>query len=144
MTAPILEFNGKYQFLSNFAPAEFMWDGIYWYNSEAAYQAAKVTDRRLRLEISKVTNPGQAKKIGKRLKIRDDWEEVKYDIMYEIVFEKFKQNPHLKEQLLATNDAHLEEGNWWGDKIWGVSPVGSGDGKNWLGKILMDVRSRIT
>jgi len=143
MTTPILEFKGKYAFLSNFAHAEFMWDGIYWWNSEAAYQAAKVLDREARLRISMLINPVHAKKLGKRVAMRSDWEAVKYDTMHEIVLAKFTQNPHLKEELLATGDAHLEEGNTWNDRIWGVCPPGSGDGKNWLGLILMSVRETL-
>ena len=60
--------------------------------------------------------------------------------MYEIVLAKFTQNPDLKEKLLATGDESLEEGNTWGDTIWGTV---DGVGENRLGKILMRVRDEL-
>ena len=57
--------------------------------------------------------------------------------MREIVEAKFEQNPQLREMLLATGDAYLEEGNTWGDRTWGTV---NGVGANNLGRILMDVR----
>jgi ribA/ribD-fused uncharacterized protein len=136
----ILTFFDEYRFLSNFYPAELVWDNIVWPHSEAAYQAAKTTDRKLRLAMSKIT-AGESKRFGKTIELRSDWEEVKCGIMKEIVEAKFRQNPELKAKLLATGTAHLEEGNTWGDRIWGVCPPGSGNGTNWLGKILMEVRA---
>jgi hypothetical protein len=137
---PILEFSGENHFLSNFERAEFVWDGIVWPTSEHAYQAAKVIDREGRIAISKVGRPGEAKKLGKTFNLRPDWSLLKIDIMYAIVYEKFRQNPHLKAKLLATGDAYLEEGNNWGDVVWGVC---NGVGQNNLGLILMRVRDEL-
>lgn len=138
----ILEFTGDHKYLSNFYIVEFVWDGIIWQHSEAAYQAAKTLDRATRLEFSRM-KPGESKRAGKTVSLRSDWEEVKYDIMHAIVLAKFKQNPHLAKLLLATGTAHLEEGNNHGDRIWGVCPPRSNLGHNLLGKILMDVRAEI-
>lgn len=140
----ILTFFGKYRFLSNFYPAEFVWDRIIWPSSEHAYVAAKTLDREERLKISRMEGKGVIKRYGRQIDLRPDWEEVKYDIMLEIVRAKFSQNPDLKEKLLATGNAHLEEGNHWKDRIWGVCPPGSGNGKNYLGKILMQVREELS
>lgn len=140
----IYEFKGEYHFLSNFYNVEFVWDNIVWKNSEAAYQAAKSIDRKVRLSFSKLSNPAVAKKAGKNIALREDWEEVKYQIMKEIVYCKFSQNRDLKEKLIATGDAILQEGNTWGDTIWGICPPRSENGKNWLGKILMEVRREFT
>ena len=140
---PILSFWGKNRFLSNFYPAEFVWDNIVWKHSEGAYQSAKSLDRTARLEIAAIEKPGTTKRIGKRMDLRPDWNDVRDQIMYEIVLEKFRQNPDLKAKLLATGDAHLEEGNSWNDRYWGVSPVGSGNGENKLGQILMRVRQEL-
>jgi ribA/ribD-fused uncharacterized protein len=142
-TQPILEFFGENRFLSNFYPAELVWDGIIWPSAEHAYQAAKVLDREERLRFSRMRTPSEAKKSGKTLVLRDDWEEVKYDIMLEIVRAKFKQNPDMRARLLATGDAHLEEGNNWHDRTWGVCPPGSNIGLNYLGEILMTVREEL-
>lgn len=140
MTEPILEFKGENAYLSNFHRATLVWDGIYWPHTEAAYQAAKTLDRKTRILFSQMSNPGTSKREGKTVKLRPDWEEVKYELMKEIVLAKFEQNVDLQRKLLATGDAHLEEGNNHRDKIWGVCPPGSDDGLNLLGKVLMEVR----
>lgn len=137
---PILEFKDEYSFLSNFHPATFVWNHIFWHNSEAAYQAAKSLDRAVWLTFANMTNPGEAKRAGKLIQMRPDWVNVKVEIMRDIVFQKFSQNPDLRLQLLATGDARLEEGNLWKDVFWGVCPPGSGIGQNHLGDILMYCR----
>lgn len=140
---PIFTFTGEYRFLSNFFPATFVWEDILWPNSEAAYQAAKSLDHNVRLQFAAMTNPATAKKQGRMIDCRSDWEEIKYDLMYEIVYAKFKQNSDLKTALLKTGSVRLEEGNTWNDKTWGVCPPGPlGKGKNWLGLILMDIRQQ--
>ena len=74
------------------------------------------------------------------LVLRGDWEQVKFDVMERCVRYKFAHHPELRDKLLATGDAYLEEGNDWGDTIWGVS---NGVGENRLGKILMKVRGEL-
>ena len=56
--------------------------------------------------------------------------------MLELLHLKFR-HPVLKDQLLATGDVELIEGNDWGDEFWGVC---CGKGSNNLGKLLMLVR----
>ncbi len=60
--------------------------------------------------------------------------------MTDLVSQKFANSPALKEMLLATGDAELEEGNHWGDCFWGVC---AGIGQNHLGKILMRLRDKL-
>lgn len=60
--------------------------------------------------------------------------------MYNLVSNKFTNHSHLSEQLLMTGDVPLIEGNTWGDTTWGVY---NGTGTNWLGKILMEVRTSL-
>ena len=137
----IREFKGEFAFLSNFAAAELVWDGMLWPTAEHAYQAAKTLDRQSRLNIAALATPAQSKRAGKTLVLRPNWDNIKYHIMLEIVSAKFLQNPELAKQLLATGDAYLEEGNNHRDNIWGVCPPGSANGTNWLGLILMTVRT---
>lgn len=92
-----------------------------------------------RLAYTRMT-PSEAKKNGRRCRLRLDWEYEKIEIMKEIVFNKFYGNDVLREKLLKTGDALLIEGNDWNDKFWGVS---DGEGENHLGKILMDVRTML-
>ena len=67
-----------------------------------------------------------------------NWESVKDRIMLNIVRAKFIRNQDLFDKIVATGVAKLIEGNWWGDKYWGMC---NGEGINMLGKILMFVRS---
>lgn len=134
------EFQGEYRFLSNFWPAACEFEGVRYPSSEHAYQAAKSLDPAERSRIAALLTPSEAKKAGRALALRPDWETVKFDVMRACVRSKFALNPDLAQRLLATGDALLEEGNTWGDKTWGVV---DGVGENRLGKILMDVRAEL-
>lgn len=135
----INEFRGKYYFLSNFFEAPVTYEGITYGNNEAAFQAAKVTDTTVKEKFSNL-DPSSAKRKGRHVQLRHGWDRIKFNIMYEIVKAKFEQNSELREKLLETGDSHLEEGNTWGDRIWGTV---SGKGQNNLGKILMRVREEL-
>lgn len=132
----INSFRGDYFFLSNFYEAPVIFEGIRYNNNEAAFQAQKCINIEDRKAFSTM-NPSEAKKAGRKVKLRSDWEEVKVDLMYKIVRAKFLQNPQLGLKLFETKNEHLEEGNDWGDKIWGTV---NGEGQNLLGKILMNIR----
>lgn len=143
MEEAIREFDGTdHDFLSNFHPARVEYEGITYPTSEHAYQAAKTLDTNIRLIAKNIKTPGDVKRWGRIVDVRKDWDTVKYGVMYDIVYLKFTQNLNLADRLVATGNAHIEEGNNWGDRLWGVSPVG-GYGKNWLGQILMRVRAEI-
>lgn len=133
-------FFGPYRFLSNFEPCTVEHDGMTYTCSEAAYQAAKTTDVSLRIAFTTM-NGSKAKFSGQTLTLRPDWNEVKVNAMYEIVKDKFSRNPELKMKLLQTGNLQLIEGNYWGDKFWGVC---NGEGENHLGKILMRVRKELS
>lgn len=142
----INSFSGKYHFLSNFYPCEVMFQGILYPSSEHAYQAHKSLDIETREYISTLETPNLAKKAGKMLDVRNDWDEVKYEIMYEIVKAKFIQNLNLQLNLLDTGDCQIIEGNHWHDQIWGQCYCPKHydlEGTNWLGKILMQIRDEI-
>lgn len=107
----INSFTGDYYFLSNFYMAPVSYNGWDYTNNEAAFQAQKTKNRRLRFQLFSKASPSEAKATGRKIDLRSDWEEVKDKVMYEIVLAKFTQNPDLKEKLLATGNEHLEEGN---------------------------------
>lgn len=133
----INKFRGKYYFLSNFYETPVTWNGLTYLNNEAAFQSAKTFSDR---ECFTNLDPSSAKKLGRKVQLRSDWENVKDDVMYEICKAKFSQNTELKKRLLSTDNEHLEEGNTWGDKIWGTV---NGIGENRLGKILMRIREEL-
>lgn len=138
-TIKIASFSGKYRFLSNFFPAVVEYEGIVYPSTEHAYQAAKTLDIEVRKEIAALPTAGKAKRAGYKVQLRDDWESVKIDVMHTLLESKFNI-PELRDKLLATENAHLEEGNTWGDTFWGTV---DGKGRNELGKLLMLVREEL-
>ena len=139
MENKILGFQGSYRWLSNFWPCKVSWADITFDSVEHAYVAAKTIDPDLRKEISLIKKPGDVKRFGRKIKVREDWDSVKLVVMEYLIKQKF-ETPHLRELLLATEDSYIEETNTWGDKFWGVC---KGEGENNLGKIIMKVRSEI-
>jgi ribA/ribD-fused uncharacterized protein len=129
-------FVGPYSFLSNFFPSEVILHGMRFRTVEHAYQAAKTADRIQRRKIQRAVTPGHAKKLGRTLTLRSDWEQVKVGIMKGLLKQKFS-DPTLRANLLRTEHAELVEGNYWGDTYWGVC---KGEGQNMLGKLLMQIR----
>lgn len=98
--------------------------------------SAKTLDPKLKEKIRQADTPGKAKKIGRSVDLREDWEDVKIAVMIAVIRRKFsaRYRPELCQQLIDTGDAILVEGNTWGDTFWGVC---NGKGKNNLGRILM-------
>ena len=134
----INKFEKEYFFLSNFYPCHIEYEGLKYNSVEAAFQAAKTLDIHARKQFCNLV-PNIAKKQGRKVKLRSDWEQVKKDIMFELVTKKF-QDEHLKQMLLSTGNEELIEGNYWHDTYWGVC---NGIGQNNLGKILMQVRKNL-
>ena len=135
--AVIDSFRGDFGFLSNFYEASIWVGGERYPSVEHAYQAAKAGDESTKKLIREARTPAVAKKLGYSCQLPFDWDAKKVDIMRDLVRKKF-ENPLLRSMLLATGDAVLIEGNTWNDRFWGVC---KGVGENWLGRILIDVRS---
>lgn len=148
----ICGFFGTFRWLSNFFPCKVHFEGLDYPCLENAYQAAKwpATGRHLwegnktaSREVFTMVSAAEAKKMGRKapgLNVKE-WDEKKYNIMALLVLQKFLMNQTLKEMLLATDDAYLEETNHWSDRYWGVDEDGVGE--NNLGRILMGVRETI-
>lgn len=140
-------FKNNFSFLSNFSESKIEYKDYTYSNAEAAFHAQKNESSVFKLSMQ-FCDPSLAKKEGRRIKLRPDWEEVKDNIMYEIVKAKFEQNKYLKIRLLLTKDKELVEGNSWHDNYWGVCrcerciKVKHPDSNN-LGRILMKVREEL-
>ena len=134
-------FRGEYEFLSNFYPVEIRFGGIVYQNAEAAFQAQKCTDPAAREAFKDLTG-AQAKQKGRRAALRPDWEAVKPEIMRDVLYAKFTQNPALAKALLDTGDTPLVEGNTWRDYYWGVD-LRTGRGQNHLGRLLCELREEL-
>lgn len=131
--------NLKGSFLSNFYESFIELDAVVYRNAEAAYQAMKSNDSLVKVKFINL-NGASAKALGKRIELRKDWNDIKLDMMYKIVKNKFMQNSTITELLIDTNDKVIIEGNNWGDIYWGIC---NGIGENNLGKILMKVREEM-
>lgn len=139
MKNAITEFQGRNRFLSNFWPAVVVFEGVFYPSVEHGYQAAKTLDLPTRRSIAALASPGEAKRAGRTLTVRPNWEEIKVDVMQGLLEQKFSI-PELRAKLLNTGNAELIEGNAWGDRFWGVC---GGTGRNVLGRLLMQIRLQI-
>lgn len=128
-------FYGPYRWLSNFHPVRVRGTWYIYPSVENAYQAAKCANASGSREFLRIT-PGQAKRLGRDVELRADWESVKEQVMLDLLRRKFEWPP-LSQSLIDTGDAELVEWNAWGDRFWGVTTLG---GDNRLGKLLMQVR----
>jgi ribA/ribD-fused uncharacterized protein len=154
----INDFSGKYHFLSNFFLRKIRADKFDFPSTENAYQAFKTLDKDVWLLFTttpppdpktgkprKIMTPGQAKKAGKRLELRADWDEVKVNLMATLLVVKFSYED-LALKLVQTGDAELIEGNYWHDNFWGNCTCAKCEnipGQNHLGKLLMMVRKEL-
>lgn len=136
-------FQGEYRWLSNFWPAPVYYDGDGYPSVENAYQAAK-TALPAEREPFRSCTAGQAKRLGRRVTMRFDWEGLKLRVMEDLLRQKFAgYHDDLTQKLLATGDAVLVEGNTWGDRYWGKVPDAQGEGENHLGQLLMKIRNEL-
>lgn len=141
---------------SNWYDVQFEHNNQIFYNSEQAYMYEKAIffrDFAIADKIYECDSPKEAKALGRQVKNFDSkkWDMESYDIMVDIIFEKFNQNPSLKEILLSTGNKTIVEASPF-DKIWGVGLHWDDNrilneknwkGKNLLGKALMEVRQKI-
>lgn len=150
------KFEGRYAFLSNFYPCEIYYQGITYPSIEHYYVALKCNNDQMidgkyytrgdfRELVSKIKTPGNAKKIGRSIVLRKDWDDIKLSVMENGLRQKFKY-PELREQLLATGEQELVEGNWWHDNFYGQCTCikCKNLGENNLGKLLMKIRNEIS
>ena len=137
------KYDELYGCFSNFYICNVTYDGVTYTNSEAAWQAQKVIDESKKYKF-KDLNPSEAKRLGRKVELRQDWEDVKYDYMVDVLYHKFTQNQELGKILISTGNEYIEENTTgWHDNIWGncdCPRCKNIKGQNLLGKALMEVR----
>lgn len=142
MTDLIDRFTGPYRFLSNFYPVDLTWEGLRYPSTEHAFNAGKTLDPDQRAWIAAAPNPSEAKRRGRTVVLRPDWDrKVRYRVMQEVLEAKFTQQ-YLRRLLLSPGDVELVEGNHWHDTHWGrcFCARHQGWGVNWLGLMLENLR----
>lgn len=126
------KFSDEFFFLSNSYPCEIIYDGKSYKSVEHAYQAAKTTDEFWRKQIRLADTVDQAKRLGKHVPLREDWEKIKLEVMEKLVRQKFVKDMELTFKLAGTGNAELISCNDCDD-----------EDENHLGKILMRMREEI-
>ena len=131
-------FRGEYSFLSNFHPYKIEYMGLHFESVEIAFQSAKCELFSEAQLFTKFTahESAKAKKLGRKIKMRSDWEQAKLKVMEELLRIKFSDSK-LSSMLIDTSGVELIEFNDWGDRFYGVC---RGVGRNELGKLLMKIR----
>jgi ribA/ribD-fused uncharacterized protein len=142
--------------LSNMHPASVMQDGIPCPTVEHAYVLAKLDpshperDRHVTAILAE-PDPRRVKQMGRSIPLRDRWDDMKKGIMLALLWQKYdhRMNPACYDVLMKTGHAVIEEGNWWGDRYFGIAYRDrvacenghGGVGQNVLGILLMDIRA---
>lgn len=139
-------FTGYYRFLSNLYIHEIEYRGRKYQTNEHLYQSLKATDKEDHELVRNALTAGKAKQLGQIIEKRPDWQFVNLEIMKEINRIKFS-DPQLREKLLNTGDALLTESNFWCDTFFGKCTCAKrghkNEGENWLGVILMNIRTEL-
>lgn len=138
----ILFYENEFYVFSNFSSFAIEWKGRLWMTSEHAYHSEKFEDTELVEQIYNSRSAHDAMKIAyaNRDKYRKDWDDVKLDIMKQILIAKVNQHPYVKKKLMDSGNKQLIEDSWR-DSYWGWGP--NKDGENHLGKLWMEVRSEM-
>ena len=131
-------FRNQLYFLSNMYPCRVRYKGTEYSCSESAFQAQKCT-KESEKSLFVGINGFDAKRLGRKVSLKSNWEIEKISIMEGIVREKFIQNPSLAEKLIKV-EGPIQEDNSWHDTFWGIC---NGVGENHLGKILMKIRDEL-
>lgn len=124
--------------LSNFYESPITYQGLRYPNVEAAFQAAKSTNSQIRQMFAGLARygdghdnlPGLSDKyaeertghkafsLGRDIALRSDWENIKLDVMQDLLRIKFSSGSSLAKFLLNTGTAYLEENApsaFWGN-----------------------------
>jgi len=141
----IHKFADKYKFLSSFYNVNIRLNGKEYKSVEHAYQANKTKNESEHEWIRNAPTASKAKTFGKKVRLRKNWNDIKYRLMLKLVRSKFKHT-ELRNMLLETGNEELVEGNYWHDNYFGnckCLKCEKIEGENHLGKILMKVRKEI-
>ena len=138
----ITSFKDDYEFLSNFYPCKITIAGYTFPSVENAYQAMKCANLSDYGQFINI-GPAEAKKLGRKVQLRSDWEQIKYNVMRQLLDLKFQDKVLLK-MLQDTAPESIIEGNYWHDNYWGMCQCDKCKSKikyNHLGELLQRKRN---
>ena len=130
---------GELGYLANYSDYGFELYGKYWPTVEHFYQAQKFENEELQEIIRNSKTPKIASQIGRdrNNKLRDNWENLKKEVMLEGVLAKFRAHKDIMKKLIETGDEEIIE-NTDIDYYWGCGE--NKTGRNEFGKILVKAR----
>lgn len=134
----------EFYVFSNFSSFQVDWMGKRWATSEHAYQASRFFEVAPELEkkVIEARSAHEAFEIAMNNKDsqRENWPEIKTEVMLDICRHKLRQNPYVLKKLLLTNNELMVEDSPV-DSFWGWGP--DRQGRNELGKIWMKLREEL-
>ncbi len=145
MPQTVDHFTGAYAFLASDYWADVLFEEQLYPTVEHASQAAKTKSVVQRERIRRAPTPQQARRLGQRLRLRADWKTFRLPLMVTLLQQKFNPliHPQLAQALLATEERLLLAGYPYCGPFWGVD-LETGAGENWLGRLLMQLRTELT
>lgn len=141
----ITSFQGDYEFLSNFYPCTITLGGLTFPSVENAYQAMKCVNPSDMIQFTNI-GPAEAKKLGRKVTMRSDFDNIKYNVMRSLLDQKFEDKT-FKKMLLDTAPESIVEGNYWHDNYWGIctcEKCRNEIGYNHLGELLQRKRNLLS
>ena len=138
----IFFYEHEFYVFSNFSSFQLEWKGEVWMTSEHAYHSEKFEDPEILNQLRRTRSAHDAMKLAyaNRDKYRSNWDEIKLNVMKDILRAKVAQHPYVKKKLLETGDKELIEDSWR-DSYWGWGP--NKDGENHMGKLWMEIRDEV-
>lgn len=133
---------GPLGYLANYSNHGFKKNGVFYKTAEHYYQSEKFDDEKIKNKILNAPTPKIASNIGRdRSNIRkDNFKNVKLEVMYEGILEKFRQNREIAYKLIETRNQEIVEATI-DEYYWGIGKTK--EGQNHIGKILVKVREQI-
>ena len=131
-------FTKEYAFLSMFFDRQIVFNDLTYKNAEAAYQAQKTDNEAMRKKFTRLL-PTEAIRRAEKLPLRDDWDSIKDEALYQINKTKFS-DAALRQKLIETRQEELINAINYTDE----RGVFNGKGENKLGKVLMKIREELS
>lgn len=137
-------FPREFYCLDNYSANKIEYDGFVYGTVEEAYQASafRGVAEDVVEQIRNAGSPYEAKQISiaNKDRKRPDWDTEKVVVMEELLREKVRQHPYVREILLKTKDYTIVEDSPK-DSYWGWGP--DRDGENSMGKLWMKIRDEL-
>ncbi|HAT68474.1 MAG: hypothetical protein A2481_01435 [Candidatus Yonathbacteria bacterium RIFOXYC2_FULL_47_9] len=138
----IFFYEHEFYVFSNYSSFMLEWKGKLYPTSEHAYHSEKFEDETLKEQLRNTRSAHDSQRFANEHKDerRKDWDDIKLEIMKEILKTKVSQHPYVMKKLVESGDKELVEDSWR-DDFWGWGP--NKDGENHLGKLWMEVRREL-